>query len=137
MNLVVDASVAVKWVVPEEQEAAAEALLFSGAQWIAPEFLMVEVGNVLRTKMRRRQLELSQARTGLDFIAATVGRFVSDGDLAGRAFEIAGDLNHSIYDCLYLACAEREKAQMITADRRLAGKLDGSPYKSHVQMLTS
>src|SRR5690606_15946010 len=114
VNLVVDASVAVKWVVPEEQEAAAEALLFSGAQWIAPEFLLVEVGNVLRTKMRNQQLELSQSRTGLDFIAATVVRFVSDGDLARRAFEIAVDMNHSIYDCLYLACAEREKVQMVT-----------------------
>lgn len=137
MNLVVDASVAVKWVVPEEQEAAAEALLFSGAQWIAPEFLLVEVGNVLRTKMRNQQLELSQSRTGLDFIAATVVRFVSDGDLARRAFEIAVDMNHSIYDCLYLACAEREKVQMVTADRRFAGKLNGSPYMRRVQMLTS
>lgn len=137
MNLVVDASVAVKWIVPEEQEVSAEALLFSDARWIAPEFLMIEVANVLCTKMRSGRLELTHARSGLEFIKSTIERFVADGELMGRAFEIAVDLDHPIYDCLYIACAEREQAQMVTADRRLVSKLDGSRYQKHVQVLTS
>lgn len=137
MTLVVDASVAVKWIVPEEQEAAAEALLLQSAHWIAPEFLLVEVGNVLRSKMSRQQLDISQAQAGLDFVATTVRRFVPDRTLTSRALEMAADLNHAIYDCLYIACAEREEARLITADRRLVAKVANSPYRSRVQVLAS
>lgn len=137
MNLVPDASVAVKWIVPEEQEDSAEALLLMGARWTAPEFLMIEVGNVLRTKMRNQQLDPNQARSGLEFVRSTIERFVADGELVDRAFEIAVDLGHPIYDCLYVACAERESGRMVTADQRFANRLTGRPYRKHIQVLAS
>ena len=42
-----------------------------------------------------------------------------DEELRGRALAIAVDLNHPIYDCFYLALAEREHAPLISADKRL------------------
>jgi predicted nucleic acid-binding protein len=49
---------------------------------------------------------------------------VPDEELRLRALEIALNLKHPIYDCFYLALAEREGAALISADRKLiaAGK---------------
>lgn len=110
---------------------------FEAGHWLAPDFLVVEVGNVMRTKMAGGQLDLSQARAGLHFVRATINRFIPDGALVERALEIAADLNHAIYDCLYTACAESQQAQLVTADRRFIRKLDGSPHRSRVQLLAS
>lgn len=137
MNLVIDASVAVKWIVAEEHEDAAEALLRHGDRRIAPDFLVVEVGNVLRSKIMNGLVDTSQARLGLRFIRESIDQFVSDGVLVDRALEIAADLNHAIYDCLYVACAEHTQGQLITADRRLMRKLESSPYQGIVRALAS
>lgn len=56
--------------------------------------------------------------------------FVADRELTGRA-----EIRHPVYDCLYIACAERENAQMVTADRRLAESSAASPYYKHIQVL--
>ena len=137
MNLVIDASVAFKWIVAEEQEDAAEALLLHGIRRIAPDFLVVEVGNVLRTKIMNGLVDPLQAKAGLRFVRESIDQFVSDGALVDRALEIAADLNHAIYDCLYIACAEHTQGQLVTADRRLMRKLEGSPYQGVVQALAS
>jgi predicted nucleic acid-binding protein len=50
--------------------------------------------------------------------------------LASRAFEIAAELRHPVYDCFYLALAEREEASLVTADRRLIGRLAGSRWQT-------
>jgi predicted nucleic acid-binding protein len=46
-------------------------------------------------------------------------RLVSIDQLAARALELAVDLRHPIYDCLYLALAERERAPIVSADAKL------------------
>jgi predicted nucleic acid-binding protein len=50
--------------------------------------------------------------------------------LAKRAFEIASELRHPVYDCFYLALAEREDAALVTADRRLIRRLAGSRWEA-------
>ena len=137
MNLVIDASVAVKWIVAEEHEDAAEALLLPGIRRIAPDFLVVEVGNVMCSKIMNGRVDPSQAKLGIRFVRESIDQFVSDGALVDRALDIAADLNHAIYDCLYIACAEQMQGQLITADRRLMRKLEGSPYQGVAQALAS
>ncbi|WP_181408180.1 type II toxin-antitoxin system VapC family toxin [Pararhizobium mangrovi] len=128
---------AVKWFVEEDNHETAKALIYDVDAWIAPEFLMVEIGNVMRTRMRAGLTEMRQARDGMAFVNETVDRFVADGELVRAAFEIAIDLDHSLYDCLYVACARRENTQMITADRRLIAKAAGSPYAGDVRALAA
>ena len=137
MNLVIDASVAVKWIVAEEHEDAAETLLLPGIRRIAPDFLVVEVGNVMCSKIMNGRVDPSQAKLGIRFVRESIDQFVSDGALVDRALDIAADLNHAIYDCLYIACAEQMQGQLITADRRLMRKLEGSPYQGVFQALAS
>jgi predicted nucleic acid-binding protein len=65
--------------------------------------------------------------------AASLPRFfahlVSLPPLTARALEIAAELRHPVYDCFYLALAESEDATLVTADRRLIGRLAGSRWE--------
>lgn len=130
MRLVVDASVAIKWVVEEEGRPEARQLLLDGHELLAPEFLLIESANVLRSKVARGLLHDVQAIPALQAIESALGRFVLDRGLADRALHMALRLGHPVYDCLYLACAEHSDAEFVTADTKLIGKLkdlDGFP----------
>ena len=135
MIWVVDASVAIKWFVEEELCEAAEQLLVSETLLCAPDFILVEVSGIAWKKAIRRELSHDQAFA----IAAELrqGRIVlnSPADLIERALQIALSLNHSIYDCLYLACAEDVGGIMVTADRRLCTKVEGTEFGELIRYL--
>jgi predicted nucleic acid-binding protein len=130
VSLVVDASVALKWFLLEEPNASqALAILRGGDTLIAPDFLIAEVCNAAWRSARLGRLTQSQ----LDEIAASVPRFfdalVSATGLAPLAVEIARQLDHPVYDCLYLALAEAEQASFVTADLQLLGKVRATPWE--------
>ncbi len=124
MNIVVDASVAVKWVATEAGTDAALDLLDDKIFRIAPDFLLIEAANVLWMKVRRGELPREQADPSLDFIRSAIRRFVPTESLIYRAFALSLDFDHPAYDCIYLACCEHENADLVTADRRLIKKLE-------------
>lgn len=119
MTVVVDASVAVKWVVLEDarDEALEQA---AGRELIGPEFVLTEVSSILWKKARTGQLSLEQAQLGLAFVRDAFARLLPTRMLTDRAFAMAISLDHPVYDCLYLAAAESEGTVLLTADRRLA-----------------
>ena len=81
MRVVVDSSVAVKLVVPENGQAAAFELLRAASERLAPKFLLVEVGNTLWKKIERGELSAVQAPTGLQIAEDAITRFVDDSEL--------------------------------------------------------
>lgn len=116
-RLVVDASVAVKWLVPEDGSAAAEAL--RGQDLHAPTLMRIEVGNVLRTLAARGALDEGEAREALVLLLdAPVTWHEPDPALLRDALDIALALRHPVYDCLSLALAIRIEGPLVTADRR-------------------
>ncbi len=129
MTLVVDASAAVKWVVQESGRP--DALRYAaGERLVAPDFVLAEVANILWKKLRLGQLNSEQAERGLAFVSHAYERLLATEVLIGRSLKLAEQLDHPVYDCLYLACAEAEDAGLLTADRRLsekAGLLLGKP----------
>ena len=85
---------------------------------VAPDFLVVELAQVLLKRARRHELRLERARGAL----ASVRRFVDlipSLPLSRDAFELAARFDRSVYDALYLALAVRDGCPLITADRRL------------------
>lgn len=118
----VDASVAAKWVVAEEGHAESLSLA-NGQALIGPDFVLIETANILWKKVRLGELTPPQAREGLNFIRNAYDEFLSSAELLDSAFDIALHLDHPIYDCLYLACAEARGATVISCDKRLAGKV--------------
>jgi predicted nucleic acid-binding protein len=128
MTLVVDASVATKWVLPEENSDRAIALRDQSDDLIAPALIVSEVGNAIWKRVMWREVRLQDAVLAAEIAVGLITRLVPIDDLVSRALKIAVDLQHPIYDCFYLALAERERAPLVCADKKLseqAKKLEG------------
>ena len=120
----IDASVAAKWILPEEHSDKALALytasIEAGEPLIAPPLLPIEVTNILRQRMVRDGLSLVDASTLLTtFLRFPLSYAAPDG-LYLRALELAAthDLP-AVYDAYYLALAEHFACLLWTADQRL------------------
>ena len=117
--IVVDATVAVKWLYPEEREAAAQRLVEGGERLLAPALIRIEVAAALVKKARMGVVPPDVALRILDmWFAASIGELVivpDEQDLPS-ASRLALELQHPIYDCLYLALAQRHDIPLVTAD---------------------
>jgi predicted nucleic acid-binding protein len=117
-RLVVDASVVIKWFLPEVLAEAALRLAASDRVFLAPELLGAEFANALWKKRLRREVEGSAAAGILEnFRRVSIETFALM-PLLPSAFAIASAAGRSVYDCLYVALAEREDCPLVTADRR-------------------
>jgi len=114
---VIDASVAVKWVVPEIDSDRAR--LLSQARLEAPDLLPIECANILWKKVGLGDLNERDAATRLDLLLHSPLTLVPSHALLPPALRMALDLKHPVYDCVYLALALERKLPLITADRRL------------------
>lgn len=118
-TVVVDASVAVKWLIPEPDSAVAERLC-EGRSLIAPELIEVECANILWKHVRRGEIPRIDAFTGIQDLRRSPLGLVRDSELLIEAQGLANDFDHPIYDCLYLALALRKGIPVVTADTRFA-----------------
>ena len=120
---VVDASVAVKWFVEEEGRADALAVLRCDADIVVPDLFFAEFANVLWKKSRKGEVGIQQATQAISCANRFVRQVMKSADLIERAFQWAGKLDHSVYDCLYLACAEAHSSKFVSADGHFVRKL--------------
>jgi predicted nucleic acid-binding protein len=130
--IIVDASVAVQWVADEATSLLSDTLL-DREDLIAPDFMLVEAANALYRKVFVGDLSQEQARAGLEFIRDKVDLRALNIDLLDRAIALANEMNHPVYDCLYLALAEHTSALVVTYDREL---LDRARYYKHESLVT-
>jgi predicted nucleic acid-binding protein len=134
LTLVVDASVALKWLYPEEGSDRAGMLL--SQRLIAPDLLMVECVNVIWKLSRRGDLSRPEALAAVDVLKAARVELFPMRDLVEEALKIAMAVDHPAYDCVYLALARANACRMVSADARLVGKLAQSPQPGiEVQLL--
>ena len=130
-RIVVDASVAVKWFLPEDHSKEALRLLDERRELLAPDLIWAEVGNVLWKRWRGGELAAENARIILqDFRKLPLLIHPAD-EIAEAAWSLASELGRSFYDSLYLALAANQSCPMVTADRRLWNAL-GSTLASLV-----
>jgi predicted nucleic acid-binding protein len=108
-TLVIDASIAVKWVVAEEGTPQAVALR-RGTKLIAPELLVAECANILWKKVQRDELSKEEALLAARLLQAAEIELLPTRSLLEAATRIAIELDHPAYDCLYLALASRVTA---------------------------
>jgi predicted nucleic acid-binding protein len=123
MSLIVDASVAVKWFAAEDGSDRAEALLATREALIAPDLVLAEVSNVMWKKLRRGLVPRDQVVTAARRLPQYFEQLIPIGELVERAAELTVALDHPVYDCFYLALAERERLPLISADGRLLALL--------------
>jgi predicted nucleic acid-binding protein len=118
VTLVVDASVAAKWVLEEDGSDRANALRAEGGL-IAPSLVAAEIGNTLWKAVHRGLVSRADALVAVEAALLPFDALMANEELLARALEMAMDLSHPIYDCFYLALAERERAPIISADAKL------------------
>lgn len=116
--MIVDASVAVKWVVEEEGSGAARRL--AEQEMEAPDLLLIECANILWKKTVLGDLTLAEAAVALRELQSAPVSLAPSSHLLDVALALSSELRHPIYDCLYLALADRRKRPLVTADKRLA-----------------
>lgn len=132
-KVVVDASVAVKWFVPEIHFEAAARMLDPDIALYAPDLIGPEFGNILRKKVRREEIRRDEADEIMAAFARLPFEIRPSPVLLPSAFELAIELDHTVYDSLYLALAVAEECALITADAKLHATLIASPLAAHVQ----
>lgn len=127
MSTVVDASVVIKWFIDEPlRDRARQWLVGEREPLHAPDLLIAEVGNIAWKKAIRREISERHARQiALALPDLPIALHPSD-ELIDRALQIALSINHPVYDCLYLACAENLGGIHVTADERLKRAVTGT-----------
>lgn len=134
-TLVVDASIAVKWFIPEADSQQAEALLSDKFRLLAPDLLWTEVGNVLKTIAKRGAITPEEAQQMVRDASAMPVEIMESLPLLPETLRIATSADRSVYDSLYIALAAREKCGVVTADQKLINALARTEWSARVSLL--
>lgn len=115
---IVDAGVAVKWVLPEADSPLA--LRLRGERLLAPDLIDIECANVLWKAARRGEITEAEAEAAHALLAEAPVERLPVVPLLPGALRHALRQGHPVYDCLYLEAAVISGFPLVTADRRLA-----------------
>jgi predicted nucleic acid-binding protein len=133
MKRVIDSSVAFKWVVPEQHTD--KALLLrddfrnAAVKLLSPDVFAVELAHGLTRAERQGRIAVAEAAVFWTDVMRAAPLLSSSIALTPRAIEISSQMRLGVYDCLYVALAEQEKCEFVTADDKLVNKLKpGFPF---------
>lgn len=135
MRVVVDASVSTKWLVDEEGTREARELLASEVLLIAPQLVLVEAGNAAWKKWLRGEITEEHAKEIARTLPQLFDQLYENRSLVQRAVDISVELEHPVYDSLYLALCEVENAELVTDDARLLRRLSDSGWTGYAHAL--
>lgn len=132
MEYVIDASVAIKWYLPEEHSIHAARLPLLAVSLHCPDLLFAETGNILWKYVLRSECTHGKAVTILNELQELSIKVWETSRLAVEAFDIACRTKRSFYDSLYVALAVKNDCRMVTADLKLYNALKITALKKHV-----
>jgi len=139
MRYVLDSCIAVKWFLAESDSAKAIQVLdeFNRQlhELLAPDVFPVEVAHALSRAQRRGLIPPTTGSQHLSDLLAFLPVLNPSLTLLPRAYEISSQAQIGVYDCLYVALAEREGCELLTADDRLARAL--GPTYPFITLLAS
>lgn len=136
MRLVVDASVAVKWLIAEEGSDAAHRLAAGGDDLHAPRLMASEIANALWRKARLGEIERDRVGALTAAVSEMPVRWHADETVCADAVRLALAFDRPVYDCVYLALAYRIGARVVTADLRFANALATTEHGDAIVTLT-
>jgi predicted nucleic acid-binding protein len=120
---VIDASVAMKWVIEEDGTADALALRDLFDKLLAPDLLVAECANVLWKKVARGEVLPQEARIMAQLLSAAEIELIETRAFLEPASWMAIELDHPAYDCMYMALATELECAFITADAAFVQKV--------------
>lgn len=129
MRYILDSSVAFKCLIPEMESANAIRLLEDYRNGIhellAPDILPIEVGHALTRGERQGRVSATNGYTLWSGFLADCPQLVPSIPLMPQAYALSSQMRVGIYDCLYVALAEQEQCELVTADSRLVNTFQG------------
>jgi predicted nucleic acid-binding protein len=125
-DLVIDASVAVKWFVSEEASDKADEISASDYTLLAPRLIMTEVANAFARKATQKLITPLEAMEYVRTLPQFLAGLLDVNDLIESALQNAYSHRHPIYDFIYLEAARRRDTRMVTADEKFIAKVKGT-----------
>ena len=123
MKYILDSSVGTKWALPEDLSDKALLLRDEFSQGVhellAPDVLPMEVGHALTRAERQGRISTADGFALWSSVMANCPALHSSLALMPRAYVLSSLARVGIYDCLYIALAEQEQCDVVTADERL------------------
>lgn len=138
-DLIIDASVGLKLVLPHEGQVETVRALVEKHRVLVPEIFWLETMNTLNKMFRRKELDYQEAAQALEDIFHTPIETLPIAPHLNRlTLKISNDLLHPAYDCFYLATAVARETIFITADKRFLNAVSKNPmYAAFVVPLQS
>jgi predicted nucleic acid-binding protein len=127
---VLDSSVIVSLVVPEEFSDWSDNVMKEYKSLSTLELSYYEVTNALRNKVMQRELPKAEASGALVDASELISRLElhEAEEVIFASFNLATELNISVYDAAFLNLAKKHRSKLITLDTKFAKKIKGTPY---------
>lgn len=130
-EVVLDPSLALRWVLPGEQTPSVDRILqqwlAGGVRFVVPELFWAEIANGLYQSIRRNRITLGEAEAGFHKIASMVyATRTTTPSLILSAFQMASAArSDATYDYVYVALAGSLGIEMWHSDERLHKRAQG------------
>jgi len=139
MNLVIDASVLIKFFIPEILSEKAEELYSQvgegSLRLLAPDLIFAEVGNIIWKKHRMKELNPSEAKEITDVIVSLPLEIAASKTLMPLAVDVGLAYGITVYDAIYVSLAKIHETILVTADRKLVETMGKTDFKIYVAWL--
>jgi predicted nucleic acid-binding protein len=135
MTLVIDASVAVKFLVGESDADRAHELLALRQPLVAPDWILLEVASALQKKVAGNQVSERHAVAAMEALPEFFSNLFAAADLLRGGYRLAFELGHAVYDCLYLELAIELGAVVVTADKEFVTATERGGLAKHIRLL--
>lgn len=133
--LVIDASVMVKLLVDEPLTEAARQAVATRDDCIAPDLIHVEIASALAKKVRLFGLPVAEAMAGLESYGEFIAQIVDSQAYFRDAMSLSIAIDHSLFDCLYLALAIDRRCPLLTADVKFADRATAAGLAASIMTL--
>ena len=131
MKYVLDSCVGLKWIFAETGSDKAlkirDDFLNALTELLAPDVFPAEVAHAITRAERANRLTPAEGKKGIKTILTLMPELHDSLSLLPRAYELSSKFRIGYYDCLYVALAEQESCELVTADQRLINNL-GSQF---------
>ncbi|MEM2238355.1 MAG: type II toxin-antitoxin system VapC family toxin [Candidatus Caldarchaeum sp.] len=128
LKIVVDASVAAKWIIPGEKweknaRALAEDIAYRRVEAHGPSLILYELASVINKAIRAGKMSLEDGEKALQAMGA-IGLIVDniDWDDLSEILRIAESTKLTIYDAAYMYLAKRIGCKLLTVDTEIIEK---------------
>lgn len=132
---VIDACVAIKWFLPEENFEKAGVLLSTYNRMIAPDLFFIEFDAIISKKVRQRLVTQKDAVTMFQEIRNLPFEVIPYTMISSLAFDLSSTLPITTYDACYLSVAIEFNQTVYTADKRFFRGMRETPFESFVEAI--